>query len=73
MRTSFRDFWDFVSRPEIYIFKSWNQAWSISIYIILQTMKANSDDTVVIPNDYAIGEGNRDIIGGAISIPAFTT
>ncbi|MFZ0345887.1 MAG: hypothetical protein WAL24_12085 [Nitrososphaeraceae archaeon] len=27
-------------------------------------MKANSDDTVVIPNDYAIGEGNRDIIGG---------
>ncbi|MGA9167372.1 MAG: hypothetical protein WB053_08325 [Nitrososphaeraceae archaeon] len=37
-------------------------------------MKANSDDTVVIPNDYAIGEGNRDIIGGggAISIPAFT-
>jgi hypothetical protein len=35
-------------------------------------MKANSDDTVVIPNDYAIGEGNRDIIGGAISIPACT-
>ena len=27
-------------------------------------MKANSDDTVVIPNDYAIGEGNRDIMGG---------
>lgn len=26
-------------------------------------MKANSDDTVVIPNDYAIGEVNRDIIG----------
>jgi hypothetical protein len=34
------------------------------MYIILQTMKANSDDTVVIPNGYAIGEGNRDIIGG---------
>jgi hypothetical protein len=28
-------------------------------------MKANSDDTVVIPIDYAIGEGNRDIIGGS--------
>jgi hypothetical protein len=27
-------------------------------------MKANSDDTVVIPNDYAIWEGNRDTIGG---------
>ncbi len=27
-------------------------------------MKANSDDTVVIPNDYAIGEGNRDILLG---------
>ena len=27
-------------------------------------MKANSDDTVAIPNDYAIGEGIRDIIGG---------
>lgn len=35
-------------------------------------MKANSDNTVVIHNDYAIGEGNRDIIGGAISIPACT-
>jgi hypothetical protein len=34
-------------------------------------MKANSDDTVVIPNDYAIGEENRDIMG-AISIPACT-
>ena len=43
------------------------------MYIILQTMKAISDDTVVIPNDYAIGEGNRDIMGGgAISIPACT-
>jgi hypothetical protein len=27
-------------------------------------MKANSDDTIVIPNDYAIGEGNRDIFLG---------
>ena len=27
-------------------------------------MKANSNDTVAIPNDYAIGEGIRDIIGG---------
>jgi hypothetical protein len=27
-------------------------------------MKANSDDTAVIPNDYAIGEGNSDIIRG---------
>jgi hypothetical protein len=35
-------------------------------------MKANSDDTVVIPNDYAIGEENRDIIRGAISFPACT-
>jgi hypothetical protein len=32
----------------------------------------NSDDTVVIHDDYAIGEVNRDIIGGAISIPACT-
>jgi hypothetical protein len=35
-------------------------------------MKANSDDTVVIPNVYAIGDGNRDNIGGAIFIPACT-
>jgi hypothetical protein len=26
-------------------------------------MKVNSDDTVVIPIDYAIGEGDRDIRG----------